>query len=508
MIEGSLRLVIDGREHLLGPGETMEIPAGTPHRQLAGDEGTGRVRVQVRPAARTMEFLELLAGGYPRLRSLVGIARFRESRPTLPRLPSREYEFVDEWDVDAPRESVFAAISDARSYPAWWKPVYLSVESSGEPEVGSESRQHFKGRLPYHLRTRSRITRLEAPEAIGAEVDGDLRGTGLWTLTERRTAGRTCASTGACTPTGCCCGCSHRSCGGRCAGTTRGRSRGRGRGWSRTPELSPFQSPPQLDDVGRAPQVGARRLLEAPQAVPERVGMDVQRLGRLLDPHLLLEPHAQGVLELGAEPAERLQRLEVAAGEGLAERVVGEDRRADREVGEAEHALLPEGERGLQRAAGHREGGGQGGEPRRRPDADHHAGDRARGGGGESDEVVVERGREAVGGDPPRRGAVERAGAEGDVLALGVEAVAADSRESSSASMVPSSTASTNASRRCCSSRASCSSISRCAWPTTSITASPHSHSVSEKASTLETSVPRSRASSPKRDQTAEMEIR
>jgi uncharacterized protein YndB with AHSA1/START domain len=183
VIEGTLRLVIDGREHRLGPGETMEIPAGTPHRQLAGDAGEGRVRVQVRPAGRTMEFLELLAD-YPRLRSLVGIARFRESRPTLPRLSSREYVFVDEWVVDAPRESVFAALADARSYPLWWKPVYLDVESSGEPEVGSESRQHFKGRLPYHLRTRSRITRLEAPAVIGADVDGDLRGTGLWTLTE------------------------------------------------------------------------------------------------------------------------------------------------------------------------------------------------------------------------------------------------------------------------------------------------------------------------------------
>jgi quercetin dioxygenase-like cupin family protein/uncharacterized protein YndB with AHSA1/START domain len=189
VIEGTLRLVVDGREHLLGPGETMELPAGTPHRQLAGDEGSGRVRVQVRPAGRTMEFLELLAGmrlnrwGYPRPGSAVALMRFRESRPTPPRLPSREYEFVDEWDVDAPRESVFAAIADARSYPTWWKPVYLDVESEGEPDVGSESRQHFKGRLPYHLRTRSRITRLEPPCAIGAEVDGDLRGTGLWTLT-------------------------------------------------------------------------------------------------------------------------------------------------------------------------------------------------------------------------------------------------------------------------------------------------------------------------------------
>jgi hypothetical protein len=46
------------------------------------------------------------------------------------------------------------------------------------------SRQHFKGRLPYHLRTRSRITRLEPPRVITAEVEGDLRGRGNWTLTE------------------------------------------------------------------------------------------------------------------------------------------------------------------------------------------------------------------------------------------------------------------------------------------------------------------------------------
>jgi hypothetical protein len=65
------------------------------------------------------------------------------------------YVFVDEWDVAAPREAVFAAIADARSYPTWWKPVYLEV-----------------------------ITRFEPPHVIGADVDGDLRGTGMWTLTE------------------------------------------------------------------------------------------------------------------------------------------------------------------------------------------------------------------------------------------------------------------------------------------------------------------------------------
>ena len=70
------------------------------------------------------------------------------------------------------------------------------------------------------------------------------------------------------------------------------------------------------------------------------------------------------------------------------------------------------------------------------------------------------------------------------------------------------SSAKTNASRRCCSSRACSSSTSRCAAPTTSITASAQRHSVSLKASTVATSASWARASSPKRDHTAVIEIR
>jgi uncharacterized protein YndB with AHSA1/START domain len=102
----------------------------------------------------------------------------------LLRLASREYAFVDEWHVAAPPDAVFRTIADARTYPVWWRPVYLGVEADGEPTVGKQSLQHFKGRLPYHLHTRSRITRLEPPHVIAADVDGDLSGHGRWTLTE------------------------------------------------------------------------------------------------------------------------------------------------------------------------------------------------------------------------------------------------------------------------------------------------------------------------------------
>jgi len=205
VIEGTMRLVLDGVEHVLRPGDEMETPPGVAHRQLPGDEDEGRVRVTLRPAGATEEFLRRVASvkmnrfGYPGPVDAAGIVRDfgaegHAAKPSfavqkalsraLLAVASREYLFVDEWDVAAPREAVYRAISDGRTYPQWWKPVYISVEADGEPEVGKESGQHFKGRLPYHLHTRSRITRLEPPHIIEADVDGDLRGHGKWTLTE------------------------------------------------------------------------------------------------------------------------------------------------------------------------------------------------------------------------------------------------------------------------------------------------------------------------------------
>ena len=49
-----------GTERRYGPGETFEVPAGTPH-QMTG-EGPTRARWEVRPALRTAEFFERLYG--------------------------------------------------------------------------------------------------------------------------------------------------------------------------------------------------------------------------------------------------------------------------------------------------------------------------------------------------------------------------------------------------------------------------------------------------------------
>jgi uncharacterized protein YndB with AHSA1/START domain len=232
VISGRMRIDIGGRAHVLGPGDRFEVPAGESHRQRPAAPGEGHVRVRVSPAGRTEEFLRRVGAlssagrftraGLPRplagaelvvefgdtggasfppgavqrllARALMADARF--NRRMLRRLRSqaedlwRAYEFVDEWEVAAPAQAVYAALVDARSYPRWWRPVYIDVDSDGPPAVGSVARQHFKGRLPYHLHTRSTLVRLDPGSRIEAEVDGDLRGRGIWTLTPSATGTR------------------------------------------------------------------------------------------------------------------------------------------------------------------------------------------------------------------------------------------------------------------------------------------------------------------------------
>jgi uncharacterized protein YndB with AHSA1/START domain/quercetin dioxygenase-like cupin family protein len=223
-LAGGLRLVVDGAERVVHPGEAAEVPPRTVHRHLAVDDA-GAVRVIVRPAATTEAFLERLAAlcrdgritrsGYPRPVAAAELIRDfgadgRAARPPAPvqralaagilggaragralraraEGASGEYLFVDEWDVAAPPQAVFDALADARTYPTWWTPVYIDVDAEGPPALGKVSRQHFKGRLPYHLHTTSTITRLEPPHVVQGDVEGDLRGRGTWTLTPTAT---------------------------------------------------------------------------------------------------------------------------------------------------------------------------------------------------------------------------------------------------------------------------------------------------------------------------------
>src|ERR1700751_5599063 len=210
VISGALKVGMNGRDHILGVGRWIESPGGRPPPAVPLGDGPGTVRIEHRPAGRSEEFLRRLAelcredqflrAGFPRpvagaelvldfassghaatpsLRVQQALARLvLRVRRTM-----RPYLFGEEWDVAAPPEAVFEAIADSRTYPDWWRPVYLEVEAAGPANVGSVARHHFKGRLPYHLHTRSEIVEIHPPTRVVADVDGDLRGRGTWTLT-------------------------------------------------------------------------------------------------------------------------------------------------------------------------------------------------------------------------------------------------------------------------------------------------------------------------------------
>jgi quercetin dioxygenase-like cupin family protein/uncharacterized protein YndB with AHSA1/START domain len=210
VVSGSMKVTMNGCEHILTEGQSIEIPPGTPHTQVPVGQGPGRVRIVVRPAGRTERFMERLAklcregqfmrAGFPRPVAaaelvlefgMVGHAaapplrmqRALASAVLAVARPMRPYRFLDEWDVAAAPEAVFGAVADSRTYPEWWRPVYLDVQADGPAALGTAARHHFKGRLPYHLRTRSVIVDIDPPRRVVAEVDGDLRGRGTWTLT-------------------------------------------------------------------------------------------------------------------------------------------------------------------------------------------------------------------------------------------------------------------------------------------------------------------------------------
>ena len=60
VVSGRLGLNVAGEEIVAGPGETLTIPAGTPHRFWSAGEDEVRFRCEVRPALQFEQLLETM----------------------------------------------------------------------------------------------------------------------------------------------------------------------------------------------------------------------------------------------------------------------------------------------------------------------------------------------------------------------------------------------------------------------------------------------------------------
>ena len=100
-------------------------------------------------------------------------------------MASHDYHFVTDWRVPGKIEDVAALISDPLALPRWWPSVYLAVkelEPGDADGVGRVVELLTRGRLPYRLRWRFRVTAVEPPRRYALEAWGDFVGRGEWTL--------------------------------------------------------------------------------------------------------------------------------------------------------------------------------------------------------------------------------------------------------------------------------------------------------------------------------------
>jgi carbon monoxide dehydrogenase subunit G len=98
---------------------------------------------------------------------------------------SASYRFVTIWTLQAPIEAVWAELSRPEAWPEWWRGVRRVelVEPGDAAGVGALRRVTMTSTLPYRLTFAVRTVRLDRPHVIEVQSDGDLRGSGRWSLT-------------------------------------------------------------------------------------------------------------------------------------------------------------------------------------------------------------------------------------------------------------------------------------------------------------------------------------
>jgi carbon monoxide dehydrogenase subunit G len=95
-----------------------------------------------------------------------------------------DYHYISTWQLQAPIERVWAALSQLEQLPAWYPAVQeVQTLTPGDPDaVGSRVRYLIKGRLPMRLAFEATIARVDPPREAELRAEGDLAGTGRWLL--------------------------------------------------------------------------------------------------------------------------------------------------------------------------------------------------------------------------------------------------------------------------------------------------------------------------------------
>ena len=100
-------------------------------------------------------------------------------------MATNDYQFLTRWRVLGTAAEVYDLVIDAQGYLRWWRQVYLGVTTvtqPGEHGLGAVYDIHTRGKLPYTLRWRARVTETRYPAGFTIEATGDFLGRGIWSF--------------------------------------------------------------------------------------------------------------------------------------------------------------------------------------------------------------------------------------------------------------------------------------------------------------------------------------
>jgi hypothetical protein len=104
-------------------------------------------------------------------------------------MATNDYQFITHWRVLGSTAKVYDVLVDASGYLRWWSQVYLEVtvvKPAGEHGLEGVFDLHTRGKLPYTLRWRARVSETNYPNGFSIEAAGDFVGRGIWIFTQDR----------------------------------------------------------------------------------------------------------------------------------------------------------------------------------------------------------------------------------------------------------------------------------------------------------------------------------
>lgn len=105
-------------------------------------------------------------------------------------MPATRFDLVTEWRLAAPLQRVWDELTSPDKWPQWWKAVKRveTIRDGDANGIGAVRRFTWATALPYTLSFNMTATRIEPMRLIEGRAQGELDGTGRWTLSSEGTA--------------------------------------------------------------------------------------------------------------------------------------------------------------------------------------------------------------------------------------------------------------------------------------------------------------------------------